>query len=59
MAKAIASRDDLRLVTKRENKDVGTIVEYLNQEGYEVSCEFEEVEFGGECFKIWKINNGK
>ena len=59
VAKAIASRDDLRLVTKRENKDVGTIVEYLNQEGYEVSCEFEEVEFGGECFKIWKINNGK
>ncbi len=59
VAKAIASRDDLRFVTKRENKDVGAIVEYLNQEGYEVSCEFEEAEFGGECFKIWKINNGK
>lgn len=59
VSKALANRDDLRFVTKKQGKDIGTIVEYLNQEGYEVSCEFEEVEFGGECFKIWKINNGK
>lgn len=59
VTKALASRDDIRFVTKEHGKDIGTIVEYLNQEGYEVSCEFEEVEFSGECFKIWKINNGK
>ncbi len=59
VAKALANRDDIRFVTKENAKDVYTIVEYLNQEGYEVSCEFEKAEFGGETFEIWKINNGK
>ncbi len=61
--KALANRDDIRFVTKKSGKDVYTIVEYLNQKGYEVSCEFDETEFDGECFKIWKITmdnrNGK
>ncbi len=55
-AEALAKRDDIRFVSEADNKDVQNITDYLNQEGYDVSCEFEEIEVDGETYRIWKIN---
>ncbi len=59
VSEALSKREDIRFVSASDNREVQNIVDYLNQEGYSVSADFEEITVDGEKYRIWKINNGK